>query len=200
MWNIIKQINWATRWEEQNAFAAAKQFILDNYSEAECKQLTEFVNMAHTGLAKRVRKYEQHYKCSCGKYQGSDEFNDMIAQAIGYGDVYYNDVMNNPKLLNDLRFSESFLYCLPHDEDFEIRRETKECINELDRIIHETGCNDTIANLMQRFGLMLVGHFKEATNDFNPKLYDKMRFFTGNDCNAKFANLIRDCNKFYVSY
>jgi len=199
MWNRIKQINWVARWKNENAYADAKQFILDSYSKDECEKITEFVNDMHAILSECVRSFEIRKNVTCGKYNGTDSFNDMIAHAVSLGEVFFNDVKANPYILNKMEFGESFLYCLPHNEDFEIRRETKECINELDRIIHETGSNETIANLMQRFGLMLLGHFKEATNDFNPNLYNDMRFFTGNDQSAKFANLIRDCNKFYVS-
>lgn len=200
MWIRIKQINWAKRWKDNNAYLAAKQFILDSYSVDECKKITEFVNEMHAALSERVRFFENSYGFTCGNYNGVDSFNDMLSHVIGLGEEFYNEILNDPKKLNGMPYYESFLYCLPHNEDFEIRRETEACVVELNRIVTETGNNAIIANLMHRFRLMLSGQFNDATDDIDEKTYNNMRSFTGNDCDAKFANLIRDCNKFYVSY
>ncbi len=200
MWDEIELINWDTRWEEAVAYESAKQFILDSYSESKCRQITKFAYEQHDKLTKRVEEYERIKHHSCGHYNGVDTFNDMIAQVIGLGKKTYDKVFENPNELKFILYGESFLYCLPHDEDFELRAQTNECVLELNRIVTETGNNAVIADLMQRCRLILSGDFKTAVTGFTGELYNDMRFFTGNDCNAKFANLIRDCNKFYVSY
>lgn len=52
-------------------------------------------------------------------YGGDDSFSDMVHHVIGMGEDYYNKVLANPELLRDVRYHESFSYCIPSKEDIQ---------------------------------------------------------------------------------
>jgi len=159
MWNKITEIDWEGTWPNNDGYAVAKQMLLDTYTEQECREFTEFVTECHVALSEQVRAYECRHRITCGKYIGLDSFNDMIAQVIGLGEQKFNAVFANPMILGSVEFGESFMYCLPHDEDFKLRSQTKECVTELKRIIKETDDNNIALNLIKRCRLILKGNF-----------------------------------------
>jgi len=206
MWKDIEEINWAERCKDPRGYEQAKRYIMENFTQARCKKLREFVEQQYAGLEIAINIYESEHDTHCGDYGGDDSFNDMIHHAIGMGEKYYNAVVANPKLLDAQHSVESFSYCLPQAEDFEaiqngyFEEHAVNCIWELARILkqNEPTPEDTkiILGLISRFSKMVQGEFDAACEGFNDKAYHIAYQFEANDMHARFANILSDCKKY----
>jgi len=208
MWKDIEEINWAERSQEQRGYENGKRYVLENFTQARCNKISEFISARFDQLYGRVEQYEQANNCHCGNYSGDDSFGDMIHHAIGLGEGYFNSVMENPKLLDELDYTESFSYCLPYESDFEMlkdgyfQKKAGDCLVELARILKENnpsnGDVEIIVEIMARFGAMVLGDFTTALKGFTPKLYSRYYQFESNDQGALFSNILGDCQKFIL--
>ena len=206
MWKDIEEINWAERSKQRRGYEQAKRFILENFTPKRIKEIDEFISARHNDLYKRIEEYEREVGTRCGDYGGDDSFGDMINHAIGLGQEYFESVMADPTLLNDLDFVESFTYCIPYEDEYEILTDgyhQKRAVNalvELVRILQENRPSDNdkkiITDLIIRFANISNGDYKKALTGFSHKTYSKYYEFEANDCSAMFSNYLSDCKKF----
>lgn len=208
MWNYVEEINWAERSKERRGYESAKRYILENFTPKRIKEIDEFVRARHNDLYKRIEEFERANDTRCGKYGGDDSFGDMINHAIGLGEEYFNSVMEDPSLLNDLDFVESFSYCIPYEDEYEAlsddyhKARAKDALKDLVRIMtdNDPSAEDMtiIANMVIRFTHMVTGNYERATKGVSQKTYSDFYKFESNDCHARFANYLSDCKKYMV--
>lgn len=208
MWNYVEEINWAERSQESRGYESAKRYILENFTPKRIKEIDDFVRDRHNELYKRIEEFERANDTHCGNYGGDDSFGDMINHAVGLGEEYFNSVMENPMLLNDLDYVESFSYCIPFEDEYEMlkgeyhQERAVRALIELANILKDNTPSKEdvkiVAEITKRMADMVAGNFKAATKGFNRKKYSEYYQFEANDHAAMFSNILGDCKKYMV--
>ncbi len=210
MWKDIEEINWAGRSIQYRGYTEGKMYMLENFTKTRCNTIRDFVSERFDDLYDCIQTFEHVNDTHCGDYGGDDSFGDMIHHVIGLGEAKFEEIMEDPSKLNGMDYTESFSYCLPYDDDFEMLNaechldRARKSIVELARIVAENKPSGDdvriIKEIMDRFLIMLAGDFKEACKDFEfSDNYSSYYKFESNDCNAMFANYINDC-KTYLNF
>lgn len=208
MWKYIEEINWANRSQQKRGYEDGKMYMLENFTKKRCEEIRDFVDKRMFELYNRVNAFEKENNVHCGDYGGDDSFGDMLHHVIGLGEAKFNEIMEDPSKLDGMNYVESFSYCMPDDEDYEMIKASyhltraSAAVVALARIVTENNPSDddlrTIKEMMNRFLTMLEGNFKEACQDFDRATYTRYYEFEANDCRAQFANYISDCKQFMV--
>ena len=143
MWNMIAAINWAFHSKQKRGYENAKESILDHFDVDACRQIRLFVSDRKQELTKAIDAYDCVASVRVGNYGGDDSFDDMISHVVGLGEHIFGMVVDNPKLLNDIDYTESFMYCLPYEDDLKPHNpeleEAKEVIRTLIETLKEDG-------------------------------------------------------------
>lgn len=207
MWKYIEEINWSELSKKKRGYEEGKRYMLENFTLKRSKEINDFVNKCFSKLYKRIEEFEQANDTHCGSYGGDDSFGDMIHHIIGLGEATFNEMMEEPSKLNDIEFVESFSYCMPYEEDYKMLNEdyhvdrAKKAVVELARMVTENSPSGqdvmVIKELMDRFLLLIAGDVHAAMEDYDhDNDYSRLYQFEANDCNARFANYISDCDKY----
>jgi len=144
MWGILEQINWAKRSQDYRGYNQCKVYLLEMYTQEGCNAIRKFAEDRKAELYKRVTEYQKENNYRCGDYSGDDSFGDLLWHVVGLGEKAFNMIMENPKLLDRVKYVECFAYCLPYDSDFledDLRElaDAKELIRALVATIQEDG-------------------------------------------------------------
>lgn len=209
MWAIIEQINWAERSQERRGYENGKLFLMENHTPATCEALSKFVAEKRVELSIRVDEYENDNGVRCGDYGGDDSYGDMLHHVIGLGQKAYGMITADPTLLNRIKYVESFSYCLPYSDDWEMLDANKHedraraAVNVLHEILmnNKPSSGDVliIREIMGRMLLAWSGDFAGAVEDFDVdgELYNRYCDFEANkDHYALFANYLADIKRY----
>lgn len=121
-WEILESINWPVVCQSDRRIntAALQRKLIAEYSKPSIIGACRFARQLHDDL---VAAYDAYCKASHarpGSYGGDDSFGDMMWHVIGAGENWYNNVLENFTLLNDLHYREGFQYVMMDDrKDFE---------------------------------------------------------------------------------
>lgn len=121
-WEILESINWPVVCQSDRRIntAALQRKLIAEYSQPSIIGACRFARQLHDDL---VAAYDAYCKASHarpGSYGGDDSFGDMMWHVIGAGENWYNNVLENFTLLNDLHYREGFQYVMMDDrKDFE---------------------------------------------------------------------------------
>ena len=143
MWKDIEEINWEVHSKKSRGYEEAKLYILRNFTKSRCTKIREFVNERFDDLYEFIQTFEYVNDTHCGDYGGDDSFGDMIHHVIGLGEDKFEEIMKDPSKLNGMDYTESFSYCLPYGDDFELLKpdyhldRARQSIVELARIVAE---------------------------------------------------------------
>jgi len=206
MWKYIEEINWSELSKRKRGYEDGKRYMLENFTQKRCNEISDFVHLRWRELYSCIEDYERANDTHCGEYGGDDSFGDMLHHVIGLGEEKFIEIMADPSKLNGMEYVESFSYCMPYDDDFELMgsdehmERAQKAVSELARIVSQNKPSGddvrTIKEMMNRFLSMLAGDFEEACRDFDRDVYNRYYTFESNDCQAMFANYIGDCQKF----
>jgi hypothetical protein len=105
-WEVLE----AHKWDELHDYKNQPRKVIDAFGEELWRKAWEYADDLFSLLYKDVNEYEK-FAGRCGQYGGDDSFGDMLWHAIGKGKDYYHKVLENPKLLDDLNYTECFAYC-----------------------------------------------------------------------------------------
>jgi len=201
MWNYIEAADWATNSQKKKGYDITKTFFLANYTQTLMAEINQFVQSRNGELNMAIEAYEADYG-RVGQYGGDDSYSDMIYHAIGLGEAYFNSVVANPKLLNDLEIVESFAYSLPYEDDYQVldidyhKKLAIKALQAITEIMVSGKANiedvETMRQMQNRFMLMATGDLAEATRGFDERRYDEYYKFKANTYHAMFSNYLSD--------
>lgn len=212
-WNIIAGMGWATATlgDSRVDTSAMKREFMETYSE---KIASDFSTWYAAKYNELVNAYDAASKESgkrYGNFGGDDSFGDMMDHVMGLGEEYYNTVMADFKLLNNLEPVESFSYCIPY---------TSKGMNDYDNLkpkshkkharkaLKAAAANATrsdisskdlviLGDTMNRLTLIIAGKFDDAVGDLDfDKDYGRFYNYDGCENGAQYANTMFDCKKY----
>jgi len=202
MWANIEAANWAEHSQEKRGYETVKKFLMDTYTKEVNQQIVNFVGERFGELDDAIVAFEKKAGVRAGGYGGDDSYSDMIYHAIGLGQEYFENVLDNPVRLEGLDFVESFGYGMPHVDDYEKlepdfrKARGVEAIQEIARIIKDnnpdTESLETMRQMLNRFVFMAGGDFAEATRGWSDDRYNEYYKFSANDRQAMFSNYLSD--------
>ncbi len=205
MWKYIEQIDWERVSANAYNSDSVKRTVMDTYTEKTCNEIRAFAEQRKHDLHVRVEEYETEFGHT-GDYSGDDGYGDMLWHVVGLGEDKFNEVMDNPNVLNGMPFVESFGYVLPYEGDYELltanhhKEKALHGIAELTRIItHNQPSRDDlaiIARLMQSLILIRAGDFKNAVKGYTDENYASFYRFKSNDRTALFINVITNAREY----
>lgn len=111
-WEIVDEIGWSTE-DGMTDYDVARAMLLDKYSKGRMKDFEEWFSRRRRDLYDACDEVAEGFS--------DDSYGDALAECIGRGKRFYESIMKNPKKINELKFRESFAYCIPTDEDYELR-------------------------------------------------------------------------------
>jgi len=111
MWNIIGAVGWV---ESGNDYELIERQLLNDYDDNSIGELRAFVDGRLTDLYDRVDEYEVDFG-RLGNYSDDNSFGDMMSHVVGMGKLAFDTIMNDPRRLSEIKYSESFLYSIPND-------------------------------------------------------------------------------------
>lgn len=198
-WSILQSVMWACANAE--SFELIKARLVREYG-VDAVFAAQFGRAQKEALDQIVSSYEKVYACRCGDYGGDDSFSDMLWHVVGSGKVFYDEVVRNPKVLDGLRFKESFSYVLPIMEDIQ----KSEFAYHEDRAYEGIGAlyiinknrqflpqdQHIISELIARFECLVDHDPEKACGDLNEELYERYYDWPANKHHAKFSNILSD--------
>lgn len=211
-WNIVKRINWLANCTQRRYYYDAKKMLMHEYSPETMKEFSDQFCNLKAALSDCIDAYDEATGERVGNYGGDDSFDDMLSHVVGCGKDAYDAVLKDPTILNEMKYVESFAYCIPYGDDYQnidpahYQKWAREAITELASIVQANDIDaetaDTIKDIMARMLFMVSGNFTEATRGFtktgNGTTYTRYCNFKGNTSYARFANVISDCKQYMV--
>lgn len=181
LWAIIEEMDWAKYSQQRRGYEAMKVNFMRNYGVDMAKKVRDF---AHTKQSKLMKKLNTLLKVGkrYGDYGGDDSFGDMTAHVVGLGEDYYNAVMKDPSLLDDLTTVECFMYALPYGEDDYRKMDTEyhiefaiesmaQVVENVKEAVERNTAEDheyiDAADVLRRLALVVAGDYTHAVEDLN---------------------------------
>lgn len=212
-WGIIDNMGWAeaTLGEGSVDTGAIKRGFMETYSEKVADEFNEWYRAKYHELYNAYEVAEKETGKRFGNYSGDDSFGDMLDHVIGLGQEYYNAVMADFSLLNNLEIVESFAYCIPYTgdslndyEDMKAKTHKKRARRALQAIVENAtngGISDDdlviMGETMNRLTLVMAGKFDEAVGDLDKdKDYRRLYGYEGCDNGAQYVNTLFDAKKY----
>jgi len=213
-WNIIAGMGWAKATLDPNGrvdTSAMKREFMETYSEKIAAQFNEWYRAKYRELVNAYDAAEKETGKRYGNFGGDDSFGDMMDHIMGLREEYYNTVMADFKLLNNLDPVESFAYCIPYTsdtmndyDDLKPKTHKKQAKRALKAAVKNAMLDGmttsdlvTLADTMKRLTLIMAGKFDEAVGDLDfDKDYGTYYGYDGCDNGAQYANTMFDCKKY----
>lgn len=118
-WKVVKELNWGHKSDgpdKTTDYTAMKRALMQKFDRAGAERLHNTFDAVRSPLYKALDKEVSG--------TGDDGFGDLLAHIIGLGKEEYERNLANPKLaqerVNKHRYEESFSYCLPYKDDYEM--------------------------------------------------------------------------------
>ena len=212
-WNIITNMNWAaaTAGGVYPDTSAIKREFMETYSEKVAEQFNEWYRSKYSELVNAYEAAEKETGKRYGNYGGDDSFGDMLDHVMGLGEDYYNAIMADFKLLNNLEPIESFAYCIPYTGDTcndydnmkpeKHKAAARKALKAITATITECENIDDdfaiMADTVNRLLLIIEGRFDDAVGDLNfDRDYNKYYNYDTCENGAQYANTLFDCKKY----
>ena len=208
MWAIIADMDWANRCQQNRIYDVIKKNFMRSYNKEMAVKLNDFVTARFNEMYKAIEAYEKEHG-HVGNYGGDDSFGDMIHHVIGSGKEIYNAVMKDLKLLNKIKYVESFAYAIPNvsgcmndyehlEPDFHYNRAIEAIETLADTVKMQNVGHDkakVIGELFGRFMNIIAGDYVEAFKDIS--FEDDYDRFTdiNEEYHAMFANYLFDAKE-----
>jgi len=118
-WKLVAELNWGCKADgpgKTTNYKATKKTLMQKLDRAGVESFRNTFDGLRSPLYKALDKAVEG--------TGDDGFGDLLAHIIGLGKEEYERNLANPKLaqtrVNESRYEESFSYCIPFDEDYEM--------------------------------------------------------------------------------
>ena len=216
IWEIIESVKWE---EKCNTVDSTKLKIelMKRYSQEEIAEANKMVSKLSNELYKCISRYEdeQLEGGRLGNYGGDDSFSDLLHHIVGSGKLVYEAVMADPVIAACIDFTESFMYVMPYDDDWNNLvpeywiAKAEDCLESLcdcDKL--NVISAEIKEELFSRFEKAKKGDFVGATEGFtvdidplrgyNRDLYNRYYEWDGNIHSAKYSNILTDMLKWQV--
>lgn len=120
-WEILESINWAQECQSPRITSSALQRkLIAEYRQHEIIAACKYAEELRESLEEAYYSYRELYNKTPGQFGGDDSFGDMLWHVIGMGRDYYNRVLMDFSILNDLDSREGFQYVMMRSyNDFE---------------------------------------------------------------------------------
>lgn len=212
-WNVITSMGWArvTFGDARVDCEAIKREFMETYSEQVATDFREWYNAKYRELVNAYDAAEKESGKRYGNFGGDDSFGDMLDHVMGLGQEYYNAVMADFRILNNLDPIESFAYCIPYTGEsmndyadlkgstHQVRAEKALKAIVANAIDVEMPAESLVAmaDTMKRLTLIMAGKYEEAVGDLDKdRDYDKFYSYDGCENGAQYANTLFDCKKY----
>ena len=126
-WEAVAASGWCDSTDEH---LPIKKNLIDFLNKEDVSDFYDFVQAAVHVLYGRVDEWEKESNQKI--YLGDDGFSDLLSHIVGLGKEEYDSVLESPvrawtRSHNGYAvpggYQESFLYCIPDEEDFDRRSE-----------------------------------------------------------------------------
>jgi hypothetical protein len=219
-WNIVEQIGWGTKTTDYDSIKAR---LMRTFT---VEQVKEFRKVFDRMSGRLYNVLDQDDNCRRDRGEGGyglgdDGFGDLVNHIVGLGEKEFHAVLENPELAYERAqrydYSESFSYCIPWDDDYEmlnskmyVKRakkyyEEEKGIYDADEVpvkyqVELENASRTFLGVVQ---MIIDGEFKKAVDNELTligahEVLEKSRFVGLKTCWGV-RNLISDLRRYYLN-